>query len=243
VTPVQLVCFHHAGGGPTAFTPLLRGLGDDIRVVTVKLPGRDVRANEPRLVDATECVRLLANELAGTLARPHVFLGHSMGAILAYSLPQQRITAGLPAPEAVIVVANRAPHLRRPGDELERADDAELAADLVRCGGLPAKILSRPDWLQQLMPVIRDDLRVVFSYRYSGEPPLSCPLHIFGGRDDPLASPDELHAWSKHSTQAHPVRLFDSGHFLFRRPDPALIAAIRGVVDHANRNRNRKGIR
>ena len=44
MTPVQLVCFHHAGGGPTAFTPLLLGLGDDIPVVTVKLPGRDVAA-------------------------------------------------------------------------------------------------------------------------------------------------------------------------------------------------------
>jgi surfactin synthase thioesterase subunit len=114
-------------------------------------------------------------------------------------------------------------------------------ADQAVSVGLPAKILSRPDWLQQAMPTVRDDLRIIFSYRYAGEPPLSCPLHIFGGHDDPLASPEELQGWSQHSTDARPVRLFDSGHFLFRRPDPALVAAVRDVVDDAILNRHRRG--
>ena len=83
------------------------------------------------------------------------------------------------------------------------------------------------------MPIVRDDLRICQSYRPSDEPPLPCPLHIFGGRDDPLAPPDTLAAWSSHSAQPQPVRLFAGDHFLFRAPDPELVAAVARIVDDA----------
>jgi surfactin synthase thioesterase subunit len=43
VTPVELVCFHHAGGGSASFHPLRRALaalGDQLALTTVKLPER-----------------------------------------------------------------------------------------------------------------------------------------------------------------------------------------------------------
>jgi surfactin synthase thioesterase subunit len=55
MTPVELVCFHHAGGGS----------------------GRESHCDEPRYVDADACVRGLADELDDLLSRPHVLLGHT----------------------------------------------------------------------------------------------------------------------------------------------------------------------
>jgi surfactin synthase thioesterase subunit len=234
VTPVELVCFPHAGGGSASFHPLRRALaamGFEVTLTTVKLPGRESRCHEPRYVDADACVRGLAEELDDLLSRPHVLLGHSMGALLAYSLAQQRISCALGAPEAVIVAAYRAPQLRTPVHDLHLGDDHELAAELVRYGGLPAEILSRPEWLELLMPIVRDDLRICLSYRPSDEPPLPCPLYVFGGRDDPLAPPDTLSAWLTHSVQPQPVRLFAGDHFLFREPDPELVVAIARIVE------------
>jgi len=234
MTPVELVCFHHAGGGSASFHPLRRALaamGVEVTLTTVKLPGRESRSDEPRSVDADACVRGLADELDDLLCRPHVLLGHSMGALLAYLLAQQRISRGLRAPEAVIVAACCAPHLCGPVHHLHLGDDHQLAAELARYGGLPADILSRPEWLELLMPVVRDDLRICQSYRPSGEPPLPCPLHIFGGRDDPLAPPDTLVAWSRHSAQPQPVRMFAGDHFLFREPAPELVVAVARIVE------------
>jgi surfactin synthase thioesterase subunit len=219
MTPVELVCFHHAGGGSASFHPLRRALaaiGVAVTLTTVKLPGRESRYAEPR------------DDL---LSRPHILLGHSMGAMLAYSAAQQRISRGLRAPEAVIIAANHAPHVCGPAYDLHLGDDHELATELARYGGLPAEILSRPEWLELLMPIVRDDLRICQSYRPSGEPPLPCPLYVFGGRDDPLTPPDTLAAWTSHSTQPQPVRLFAGDHFLFREPDPELVVAIARIVE------------
>ena len=234
MTPVELVCFHHAGGGAASFHPLRRALavmGVEVKLTTVILPGRGSRSDEPRYVDAEACVRGLADELDDLLSRPHVLLGHSMGAVLAYSLAQQRIARGLRAPEAVIVAAYFAPHLHGPVQDLHLGEDHELAMELARYGGLPDEILSRPEWLELLMPIVRDDLRICQSYRPSGEPPLPCPLHVFGSRNDPLAPPDTLAAWASHSAQPQPVRLFAGDHFLFRELDPELVVAVARIVE------------
>lgn len=234
MTAVELVCFHHAGGGSASFRPLhraLAALGVEATPTTVKLPGRESRGDEPRYIDADACVRGLAEELDDLLGRPHVLLGSSMGALLAYAIAQQRISCGLRAPEAVIVAACGAPHLRGPMHDLHLSGDRELATELARYGGLPAEILNRPEWLELLMPIVRDDLWICQSYRPSSHPPLPCRLHPFGGRDDPLVPPDTLAAWSSHSAQPQPVRLFDGGHFLFRKPDPELVIAVARVVE------------
>ncbi|MGE5696233.1 MAG: thioesterase II family protein [Candidatus Sericytochromatia bacterium] len=236
MTPVELLCFHHAGGGSASFHPLRRALaavGVEVTLTTVTLPGRESRCDEPRYVDADACVRGLADELDDLLSRPHVLLGHSMGALLAYSLAQHGISRGRRAPAAVIVAACSAPHLRGPMHHLHLGDDHELAMGLARYGGLPDEILSRPEWLELLMPIVRDDLRICQSYRPPDESPLQCPLHIFGGRNDPLASPDTLAAWASHSAQPQPVQLFDGSHFLFREPDPELVVAVARIVEDA----------
>lgn len=233
MTPVELICLHHAGGGSASFHPLRRALaasGAEVVPTAVNLPGRESRHGEPRHIDSAACVRALADELAGPLRRPYVLLGHSMGALLAYLLAQHRISQGQRAPEAVIVASYRAPHLAGPLPNLHLLDDHQLATELARYGGLPAEILSRPDWLELLVPTLRDDLSICQSYRPSGEPPLPCPLHVFGARVDPLAPPDTLAAWSSYSAQPQPVRLFAGDHFLFRPPDPELVTAVARVV-------------
>ena len=241
MTPVELVCFHHAGGGSASFHPLRRALaeiGAEVAFTAVTLPGRESRRDEPRHVDAETCVRALADELDELLRRPHVLLGHSMGAILAYLLAQQRISRGLRAPEAVIVASCRAPHLPAPLADLHLLGDHELATDLARYGGLPTEVLNRPDWLALLMPTVRDDLRICQSHRRTDVPPLPCPLHIVAGLDDPVAPPHTVVAWASYSVQPQPVHFYPGGHFLFHSPDPELVATVARVANEAARERN-----
>ena len=153
-------------------------------------------------------------------------------------LAQQRISRGLRAPEAVIVASCRAPHLPAPLVDLHLLGDHELATELARYGGLPTEVLNRPDWLALLMPTVRDDLRICQSHWRTDAPPLPCPLHIVAGLDDPVAPPDTMAAWASYSVQPQPVRSYPGGHFLFRSPEPALVATVARVAKEAARERN-----
>jgi surfactin synthase thioesterase subunit len=226
----RLVCFHHAGGASAAFRALTRALDPHIPVTAVNLPGRESRFREPRHRDIYACATQCADELRADLQRPHVLLGHSMGAIIAFTIAQQRIAAGHRCPDALIVASYAAPQLPSAAAQIESADDRQLATTLSQFGGLPAEILARPEWLAALMPVVRDDLRICASYRDRGEPPLPCPIHIFGGDTDPLVSRAALTGWRRHTSQPRPITIVAGGHLLFRDPDPVLIKAITTIL-------------
>ncbi len=231
---LQVVCLHHAGGGSASFHRLRRDLselGTDAGFTTVTLPGRESRRDEPRYVDAQTCVQNLAEQLDDLLMQPHVLLGHSMGALLAYLLTQRRMSAGLRVPEAVVVASCRAPNMPAPLPDLDRCDDQDLASVLAGYGGLPVEVLDRPDWLALLMPTVRDDLRIVASVEPLDAPPIPCPLHIIGGLDDPLVPATTLTPWSGYSLQPQPVRLYPGDHFLLRLPPPELVADIAHIID------------
>jgi surfactin synthase thioesterase subunit len=227
---VRLICFHHAGGASTTFRALTRALGPHIAVTAVNLPGRQSRSREPRHRDVHACATQLAGELSSHLDQPHVLLGHSMGAIIAYTIAQQRIAAGQRGPDALIVASYAAPHLPSVATQIESADDLALATTLSQFGGLPAEILARPEWLAALMPLVRDDVRICASYRHRGEPPLSCPIHVCGGDSDPVVTRADLTGWRQHTSQPRPVIIVPGGHLLFRDPHPALISAITSVL-------------
>jgi surfactin synthase thioesterase subunit len=226
----RLICFHHAGGASTSFRALTRALGPRIPVTAVNLPGRESRCREPRHRDVHACATQLADELSPHLDRPHVLLGHSMGAIIAYTIAQQRIAAFRRGPDALIVASYAAPHLPSDIAQIDSADDVQLATTLSEFGGLPAVVLTRPDWLAARMPLVRDDLRICASHRDRGEPPLPCPIHVFSGDADPVVTRAALAGWRQHTRRPRPVTIVPGGHFLFRDPHVRLVGAIAAIV-------------
>ena len=99
----RLICFHHAGGASATFHRLRRALGPRVPVTAVNLPGRESRIREPRHRDVYSCATALSEDLGALLTEPHVLLGQSMGAIIAFTVAQHRLAAGLRGPDALIV--------------------------------------------------------------------------------------------------------------------------------------------
>jgi len=229
----RLICFHHAGGASATFHRLRGALGSGVPVTAVNLPGRESRIHEPRHRDVYSCAAQLADELGPFLTQPHVLLGQSMGAIVAFTVAQQRLNAGLRGPDALIVAGYAAPHLPSAAARLVVIDDEQLAATLAQFGGIPAELLGQPEWLAALMPLVRDDLRICASHRDGGEPPLPCPIHVFAGDADPLVAPAELAGWSRHSRQPRPMTILPGGHLLFSEPHPSLVRGITAILGTA----------
>lgn len=208
---LRLVCFPHAGGAATAYTPLARQLPAWIEPLSVQYPGRQDRRAEPGIEDIPALAELVVGALGEELPTgPYAFFGHSMGALVAYETARR-----LPASEGPVrlFLSGRAAPVTgpAPGDELH--GDAALIAQMRRLGGTGAQVFDDPDLLEIVMPAVRTDYRALRSYSWTPGPALDVPLTVLVGDADPLAPVPDATAWGKVSDAATDVRVFEGGHF------------------------------
>jgi surfactin synthase thioesterase subunit len=225
-TPVpgrlRLFCFHHAGGTTAAFAHWRETLGPDITVLPVRLPGRESRVREPRVTDLAALTRDLDLELDPLLDEPYAFYGHSMGALIAYSLTRLRALRGASLPVRLMVGAYPGPHLKPPTEAVRTLPDPELGRWLVDHGGLSPVLLQYPNWLSSATALLRDDLMLCHSYRHADGEPLPCPIDVFTGAADPLMTGELAAAWRGHTRAGFRVHVVPGGHLFVLEPEAGL---------------------
>lgn len=222
---VRVVCFHYAGGGASCYARWSRLL-PDANVCPVQLPGREGRASEPRHTEFEPLVQELSAELEGVVDRRTIFYGHSMGALLAYGVARELAASGACVPAALVIGAYPAPHLPPPLAQAQPVhDDARLASVLSAIGGLPQILLEHPEWLEALLPTVRDDIVLCRSYRHSPDNALQCPIHAIAGTDDLLVAAEQVEAWREHTVGEFELHAVAGGH-MFVKDSPAQVAAI-----------------
>ncbi|NYF58642.1 thioesterase domain-containing protein [Micromonospora purpureochromogenes] len=223
--PVQLFCLPYAGAGASAFRRWQEGIGPDVEVLAVQLPGRENRISE----DPRFTVPDVAAAIAGRADRPYAIYGHSMGGRVGFEVVRELCRTGRPLPLRLYVGGARAPHVTAPSlfDGLSRVDDDELLRRLGAGGGLPAELLEHPELVQLLLPLLRADFGRVDNYRYVPGEPLPVPLVAFSGRHDRAVSREQSVAWAAHTAAGFALHEIDGGHFFLTDRLPELLAAIR----------------
>ncbi|BBY95558.1 thioesterase mmyt [Mycobacterium gallinarum] len=204
---VRLICFHHAGGGASSFNLWKRGLSADVDVVAVDVPDRE------RFATLSELVEAIHDRLGPLLDEPHVFFGHSFGALVAYRLASLRAAAGLPLPSALIVSSFPPPHLPTAIHMVHDVDDQQLSKVLSDIGGLPVELDRWPCLRKKAVALARIDLRLGATDDDATSVPLTCPIHAFGGSDDFLVSERELRQWSSRTVAEFSVQMLKGNHF------------------------------
>lgn len=227
---VRLICFAHAGGSASSFATWHRLLPPEIEVCSVQLAGRETRRSEPFAREMTPLLEQLGSALAGAHERPVALLGYSLGAVIAFEYARTLRRRGLAGPVQLLVAASRSPQDRsyEPISHLPRPEF--LRAITQRYDGIPKPILDDPELLEYFLPVLQADLRLLESYQYYAEPPLSCPITAFGGREDPRVQRDQLDAWAVQTSAGFRSRLFPGGHFFAGTQREAFLDAIREAL-------------
>lgn len=208
----RLVCFPHAGGSASYYFALSRLLAPDVEVLAVQYPGRQDRRLEPFPAGITELADELAAALSARSDRPFAFFGHSMGAVVAYEVARRLGREEGAGPLALFASGRRAPSQPRPGT-VHLRDDAGLVAELAKVGGTDQRFLADEELLAAILPVTRNDYRMVETYAWSPGPPLDCPVTALVGDHDPQTTIDEASAWAEHTTGPFDLRVFSGGHF------------------------------
>lgn len=225
-SPVTLVCFPYAGGSAAYFHPLSAALRASLQVVALQYPGRQDRHAERARTTIAELADESFAALGPLLHRPVAFLGHSMGATVAFEVAQRMRTELGTAPVTLFASGRRAPSRHR-AESRHRRDDAGLVAELTALGGTDPRILAEPGLLAMILPVVRADYQAAETYRWTPGPPLNCPIVVLTGDEDPVVTPDEAQAWSGHTTGPFELHTFPGDHFFLNQHATALTTLLR----------------
>jgi surfactin synthase thioesterase subunit len=210
---VRLVCFPFAGGAAGYFHWLSDLLGPDVEVLGVQYPGRQGRWQEPVIEDIEILADQIDHALAPWAAQPLAFLGHSMGAVVAFEVARRFARYQRRPPLALFVSGHRAPSIHRI-QRLDLSDDAALLAELRSLGGTDPALFADDDLLEMILPVIRGDFRAIHTYQGPTEGAvLDVPIIAMIGDQDSRVSFAEADAWRAHTTSDFSLHVLAGGHF------------------------------
>ena len=209
----RLFCFPYAGGTTHTYRTWQELLPESIEVVPVQLPGRGERLSEPPFNRLSEIVEALARELTPYLNKPFAFFGHSMGALIGLELTRWLRRNGKTLPSHLFVSGRRAPQLPEPIARTWDLPEPEFLDRVRQLNGTPKEVLEHPELMQLMIPLLRADFAVCETYQHQAEPPLKCPLTVFGGVGDVEIPQDHLAPWREHTSAAYKLRMLPGDHF------------------------------
>lgn len=207
----RLVCFPHAGGSASFFFPFSKRFGSEVDVVALQYPGRQDRRDEPLIDTIGELSDRIAAELGELTAKPTVFFGHSMGAVLAFETAWRLEQTAVASPRALVVSSARAPAMRRDPRAHERDDDG-IVADLKLLGGTELGLFG-DELLRMTLPAIRGDYRAIGSYTCPPGRTVRCGITALTGDSDPRTTVDDAEAWRMHTAGPFRHVVLPGGHF------------------------------
>lgn len=227
---VRLVCLPYAGASSVIYRDWARGMGPDVEVCAVELPGRSLRIREPLERRIEPLVSGLFDAIRELDDKPLALFGYSMGALLGFELARALRHRRGSEPRLLMVAACIAPHVgwthRPPLHAI--ADDEQFLAELtLRYGPVAPELLAHPDMRQLVIGLMRADLEVLESYVHRSGPALACPVVAFGGDDDHATPREALRAWRVHGSGRFEMAMFPGDHFFLRSAAGALHAEVR----------------
>lgn len=224
---LRLFCFPYAGGTIASFRTWAEGLPQAVEVCAMSLPGRGSRLKEAPFTQIEPLIEALAQAIMPYLDRPFAFFGHSLGALVSFELTRWlRSTNSQRMPMQIFLSGRWAADRSNQVLPSYNAPEPEFLARMDRLGGIPAEVLAEKELLDLLLPTLRADLAVNETYVYKAEPPLSCPISVFGGLHDPIVHRNELMLWQSQTTASCIVRMLPGDHFFFNTAQPLLLAML-----------------
>jgi medium-chain acyl-[acyl-carrier-protein] hydrolase len=223
---LRLFCIPFAGGDTWIFQKWWMRVPSDVEVCPIRLPGRGARIAEKAFTELIPLVTALAHALEEYLESPFAIFGHSMGGLVAFELARHFRRHLHASPVHLFVAAHRAPHLPSLYPPMSHLPDHLFIAELVRRHGAPNQMLYNKDLMHLLLPTVRADLSVCETYIHTAEPPLDCPISVFGGNRDDMVNLFSLDAWRLHTRASFSRRLLPGNHLFLSTSQPALLRSL-----------------
>lgn len=230
---LRLFCFPYAGGSALTYRQWQAGLPAEIEVCPVQLPGRGSRLHEARFTSMPPLIEAMAEVLTGYFDKPFAFFGHSMGAIISFELSRYLRRVYGVEPVHLLVSGRRAPQVPDHDPHTYNLPDARFIEELRRLNGTPDEALGDAELMRVMLPLVRSDFELIQTYAYVPEPPLKCPISVFGGLNDGDEGREILRAWVEQTTGSFSLHMLPGDHFFLNTSRPQLLREISQRLYHS----------
>jgi surfactin synthase thioesterase subunit len=189
------------------------------------MPGREERLKEEPLSTWDQLIEKLAQAIKPWTGLPYAFLGHSLGATLAFEMARyfQNSTC---ACRHLFVCGRSAPHLPAHEGITYNLPKPDFIQELRRLAGTPEEILADADLLDVFMPALRADFQLSETYSCRREQALNLRISAYGGVDDERVSPQRLEAWREYASASFSRTMFPGGHFFLHEHPGAVVGEL-----------------
>jgi surfactin synthase thioesterase subunit len=189
--------FPAGGSGAAAVRGLAEAAASWLRVVAVRLPGREALADLEPLRDVDVAAAEVAHQIQADLRHrpPATVYGHCAGAIFGYE------AAALLPPEslAALVVSSHEPPDRIPVSLAWTLPDDDFLARVAQDGFLPEEVLANPELKELALPALRGDYEAVETH-VSSLQQLRCPIVAVGGTGQNNVPERDMVAWAERTS-------------------------------------------
>lgn len=231
IPSARLICFPHAGGSASYFTTLARRIASGIEVLAIEYPGHLGRFSESLVDDLLQMAETVCQlNVVSSSPMPLVFLGHSMGATIAFEVAR-RIEEDGRTLCALIVSSRESPSSKLSGEKTSTKSDEDLIAQMVSMGGLRSDHLAEPELLGMTLPIFRNDFRAIENYVYIPGKPLVSPIVALRGDQDTQLHTGSVREWVNFTSGSFRVIEFSGAHFYLDSNLERVANVIHGAVN------------
>lgn len=210
---LRLICLPYAGGNPETFRNWVKHLDADVELLGVRLPGRGPRIQELPYDDWRSLTEDCLQVLEPFVGEPHAFYGHSFGGRLAYELTQRIRLDFRGLTRRLFVGACRSPDSPQARPYLHQLSQGDFRRALETLGATPSAVLENEEVLSLMLPAIHSDMRLAEIWGDWHPAPLSIPMHVYYGHQDPVDNYASVVSWSRYTSSSCEFVGIDAGHF------------------------------
>ena len=232
---LRLFCFPYAGGGASVYRTWQEKLPPQIELCAVQLPGRERRLREPPCTQLPVLVETLVQALLPYFKElPFGLFGHSMGGLISFELARELRRAHQLEPVHLFVSGSCAPQLRAATiTPIYHLSEPEFVAELRRYGGTPETVFQNKELMELFLPLLRADMTLNDTYRYSPQPRFRCAINAFGGQRDCQTSEYQISGWEQQTNSNFKLKMYPGNHFFLNEEHPSMLKIIADeLADH-----------
>ena len=217
---IKLFTIPFSGGNAYSYSEFRKYLPGNIELYNLELPGRGKRIKEPLLYTIESMSEDLLLQMEGQLHTPFAIFGHSLGALLGFSLCRLMALRGLTLP-GILFLSGQVPASMTGTRYMTDMSDESFIHMIREMGGTPNELLSDRQFLQFYLPIIRADFRAVSEYIYLPSSQLpNIPFVILLGLKEDIEEQAAV-AWQTETSGKTTIHWFEGGHFfIFHQTEP-----------------------